>query len=328
MPTVNVAVRDYVRELEERSCTIEHLRSVRSRLRQFTAIHGRDNLYKISRRTLARHFRFLDDGSRSEGTLAGYASTHKAFWKWCHRQGYTDEYLADRLKSYSYRPVVRRAAPEEDVEAVAVNLEEFVEHRNRHPRDVRDAAFVSFSIDSGARRKSILDLRWRDVMRAMEEPMLTEQGITYFTIVASSKIGPVEVVFFRDTASYLTEWRGHAPASAVFVFTSLRTGEKLRPESTNRCFERVCTFAGIPVRRSQAIRKRNTTEVIRTAGDLKIGQQYAGHRQLSTTAAHYDEIERSDMYGSAAELSQKRRQAHFDEQMARLFGLGNDEKRE
>lgn len=65
MPLVNAAIRAYLLDLEERQCSIEHIRSVRSRLGAFAVEYGRKNLYLINRAVLARYFRALNDGNRS-----------------------------------------------------------------------------------------------------------------------------------------------------------------------------------------------------------------------------------------------------------------------
>jgi integrase len=117
------------------------------------------------------------------------------------------------------------------------------------------------------------------------------------------------------------------PGRCAYVFVSMRSGDHLLPTSLAKAHPRLCDFAGIVPFRTQAIRKRNVTEVRREKG-LTVAQRYAGHSDPRTTMIHYDDIDDEEILEAAAAIDRRRRQAipGDDEQteLARLFRLPKD----
>lgn len=324
MTTVKEAYASYMQDLEERMATAVHIRTVDSRLKPLLRRYGDAELEALQRVDVSRHLRDLANGNRSPATMAGYTSTTKAFFKFCWEQELVDTNLGDRLKTGDYSPQVRRAAPEAHIQAVVNALPEFVAHRDHQPRDIRDALLISLSIDSGARRGTMRNLKAADVQRALESVERTNEGRAVYTVKAKGKTGITEVVFFAETAELFGLWLPLVPGKSPYVFISLRTLKRLQPDALSKAYVRVCEFADVPVFRSHAVRKRNTDRVIRLS-DLEVGQRYAGHRQLSTTARYYRQLENRDVYNAAAALAADRRgDGDFVGEAARLFGLSRD----
>ena len=320
MTTVNEAYAAYITDLEEQMLTEVHIRSVRSRLKRLCLIHGDTEMSDLERLDVARHLRQLSE-NRAPATMAGYTATAKAFFNFCYQEEFVDENLGDRLKNGDYTPQVRRAAPESHIQAVINALPEFVTHREDHPRDIRDALLISLSIDSGARRGTMHGLKRADVEKALLSAERTEEGRAVYTVKTRGKTGVTEVVFFAETAELFALWLPLIPGRSPYVFISLRTLKRLKPDALSKAYERVCQFADVPVFRSHAVRKRNTDRVIRLS-DLEVGQRYAGHRQLSTTARYYRQLEQRDVYNAAAALADDRRgDRQFAESAADFFGL-------
>ncbi len=317
------ALDAYLVSLQERQCSPSHVRTVAWRLGLFARAVGETDLSRISRLDIAEHLQQLAS-TRADGTMAGLAATHRAFWRWCHDAGHLDQNLGDRIKRYSYQPMVRRAAPVADIATVAAALPAFVAHRERHPRDVRDALLVSLSLDSGARLGAMGNLRRRDVLRALEAPVAAADGRLVYSVPSKGKTGMAVLEFCEETAHLFRLWLALTPSSADRVFVSLKTGRPLRRDSLSRAFEQVCRFAEVPVFRAHAVRKRNITEIIQTT-DPETAQRYAGHKDLQTTLRHYKAGSAEQVRDATAGLASRRRGGHqFEQEMAQLFGLEGD----
>lgn len=307
MLSVRSALDLYLDDLRERQCSLVHIRTVAWRVGLF--VRGREErpLSSITRAELSEFFIELKE-SRADGTMAGLTGSHKAFWKFCLMKGWIEVNPADKLRSYKYAPRVRRAARPDDVATVAAKLFEFVDHRGRRHRDIRDALFVSLSLDCGGRRNSMLKLRRSWVEAAMRRPRVADNGRLFFEITARrDKTGSSQLVFFEETAQLFELWLPLMPPNARDrVFVNLNTGVLLKPDSVSKAFTRVCEFAGVPTFRSHAVRKRNGSD-IRFHQDPVTAQHYLNHSSLETTLRHYTDVAEDDVGNAAAALASRRR---------------------
>ena len=334
MVTLNEALEQYLVTLREKNCSASHLATVRSRMRFFVeppqrkrggAIRDRSAVLvkELTRADLGDYFAVLKR-LYAEGTLAGHASTHKAFWKWCKKRGFSKKNLGKKIGSYSFDPVVREAAPLADVLIVAGQLFDFAGHRHDHPADIRDALFVSLCIDSAGRRGAILQLRWSDMEKALAKPRQAANGrIVYRVVVLRDKTKTKRLRFFSESAELFGMWKAVAPghSEADSVFLSLTTGKRLAADSTSRAFMRLCEFAGVPVFRSQSLRALNVSDIV-SMTNIDVGQRYAEHSNPATTMTHYLTKKAEQVDDAAAELAERRRgAAATHRQMAEFFGL-------
>jgi integrase len=114
--------------------------------------------------------------------------------------------------------------------------------------------------------------------------------------------------FCQETAELFQLHFERAPYTRLdLVFYSLSTGEVMKPASLSRAFDRACKFAGVPVFRSHAVRKRNGSAIIQQLHAPDVAQMYLGHQELSTTLRHYNDHERDDVSEAAAQLASLRR---------------------
>lgn len=304
----------YLTHLLERNLSPLHLGTVRSRLRQFVEpveefpTDFRDAAVgSVSILEIHRHFRQLEI-SRSDGTMAGYASTHRAFWAWCIENGLRDDSPAANLKRYSYLPKHRRAASPSAVALVIAALPGFVAQNDYHPRDVRDGLVVSLSLDSGNRIGEIRSLRRKYVEAALKGGEVGGNGRCRYQIIGTGKTGGQDMVFFNESADLARLWLNTNPfPKSEFMFVSLRTGHLLRRETMGRCFVRVCEFAEVPTIRSHAIRKRNASDIQMIHHDPELTRQFLGHTSIKTTMMHYNDVDRDRVSDVASELSSARR---------------------
>ena len=192
------AIGKYVRYLEKQQFSESHLNTVKSRLGHFEKRHPDYQVEAITREELRQYFKKLGVG-RAEATMAGYAATHRAFWKFAKKKKWIGKNISKKMKGYSYDPVHRRAAPERSVRAVASSVGKFVNHRNNNPRDLRDGLLVSLAIDSGARLGEMRSLQKHAVRRALAQPTLAENGQAVFHIIGNGKTGGSHLRFFNGT---------------------------------------------------------------------------------------------------------------------------------
>lgn len=324
MPTVQDVTERYLEHLREQMLSIAHITTVEQRLSFFLREQGgelanADRLIGfLTPADVADHLRrFEADRDAAEGYMAGLISTHKAFWRWCHDTGYTRQDLGEKLRGRSYRPQVRRPAPEDDIAAVARALPGYVAQGGFVK--LRDALLVSMSLDSGARRRALRNLRKDALADALRAPADTPAG-PVFTALSFSKGKTAKIRFGPVTAGLADEVLARLPAECRHVFVSSRTWQQLHQDSLGDSFTRLCEFAGVPVFQTHAVRKRNTTDVARLAG-LEAARKYAGHSDSKVTREHYVDAFSDDVDAAAASIAARRQQPDDAEEMARLFGV-------
>ncbi len=301
------AVGTYLDVLENRALSTAHITTVAGRLGRLVTRFPNILLADLESKHVNVHFREMKDQGLSEGTRAGNASTVKAFFNFCVKQGFLPYSPASQLPKLKYKPVHRRAAPADAVAALVAAVPEYAAHRQFRPVDVKDALVVSFALDCGARLGEIHSLRWVDVRHALAAGRQTRFGRLVYTVIGYGKTGAAQLRFFSETAELFRLWEGMNPWKSPFVFASLLSGELVRPASLGRAFDRLCTFAGVPVVRAHALRKKNVRDIIKASGDWKMGQMFAGHENLSVTMEHYNDVLFEEVDDAAAALAELRR---------------------
>lgn len=311
MPTLRDTVNDYIEHLHESGASPSHRRTVRWRLGQFLQmqqgkiINGDRLIGFVTRQDLAEHLEAMEARGYEEGTMAGLVSTHKAFWRWALEGAYTRMNIADKLSRRSFAPQKRRPAPAADVAAVVAVLEEYSRFNNQNWVCLRDATIVSLSLDSGARRRALRNLKVDAVRAALRAPETTPAGPAYMAY-SFSKRKVAKLRFFEETARFFRRLLPLLPEGATYAFLSIDTEDRLHPDSLGGPFERICEYAGVPTFRSHAIRKRNTIEVAREDGP-RAAQEYAGHSDISVTQTHYLMPEENAARDAAAAINARRR---------------------
>lgn len=317
------AVKRYVAYLTECQWSEPHIRTVEYRLGRFVNGRADQDIKTISRTVLSEYFIQLRVG-KADGTMAGYTSTHRAFWKFAKKRGWIKTNPAKKLRSWSCEPQMRKAAPEVDVQAVVDCLSDFVNRHDQRPRDVRDALLVSLSIDCGGRLGAMCNLKRSEVLKALERGRVAKNGrMAYVAMVNQGKTGAAHLEFGEETAELFRLWFRVMPKwDTDRVFINLMTGEPLLRNTVGRSFVPLCKFAGVPPFRSHAVRKRNVSSIAQETKDVEIAQRYAGHRDLETTVRFYKEKREDDVLEAAAELAARRRgRPDVDDELAKLFGV-------
>jgi integrase len=301
----------YAEELQFRGCARSHIASVQNRIGRFVAGRGEGLVTAVSPADIAAHFDQLESSGLARGTLAGHKSTHRAFWGWLLDQGHIladpSSVLTRKQFAYSYRPVNHRAANEAAFVTVLESLPQFVAAHNQRPRDIRDALAVSLAADSAARRGEIWAIRRKDLERALKRPSPLPNGGYVYHVSSDGKTGQSMVRFFDQSAEFARMWLEILPGTAVHVFASTKTWNRLPRDYMNSAFNRVCAFAGVEPFRWQAVRKRVVTNIIALTGNVTAGQRLAGHASEKTTLAYYNDVQEASVDAAAGELARQRR---------------------
>lgn len=320
---LKVALLAYQNSLAERGLSRSHRKSVEGRLQRFLV--GREDvpLRAITAAHISEHFEQLEHDGLAAGTLAGYKSTHRAFWRWCCAQGHVTTDPSTVLKqknfSYSFKPVNHRAADEDAFQVVLSAIPAFVAARRHAPRDVRDALAVSLAADSAARRGEIWSIRRKDLEKALKKPSKLRGGGRVYHVAGRGKTGQSNIRFFDQSAGLARLWLAILPATAVYVFASTRSWERLPRDYMNSAFNRLCAFAGVEPFRWQAVRKRVVTDMIEFTGNITAGQLLAGHSSEKTTLAYYNDVQQASVDAAAGQLA-RRRSNDGERLAAELFG--------
>ena len=288
------------------------IETVKTRVGRF--VHGRETveITSITKADIHAHFeRLRDVDGLAIGTLAGHKSTNRAFWNWCLAQGYIESdpsivLKQRRVHQYSYEPINHVPAPRDDFDRVMAALDAYAARRNYEPSDVRNVVFFSLVADSTCRCGELHMLRVKDIKRALERPK-QGNGYTVYHAIAGGKTGAAKVRFFESTAEWLRLWLDIMPSNAHHLFCNTRTGRKLRADYLSSTFVNICNFAGVPPFRPHSVRKLNVTDAIEETGDLKVGQELAGHKDIRTTAKHYNFVTQTRIDAIAAGQSARRR---------------------
>lgn len=326
------ALQLYLAHLQERQGSESHLNTVSFRIGRF--VKGRETVLvsAVSADDVAGHFGDLAGRGLANGTLAGYKATHRAFWKWVVFKNWAEDsparVLNQRQYNYSFRPVSHQPADRDDFQAVVDAIPLFAARQHYAPVDVRDALAVSLAVDSGVRRGELWKLRRADIERALSRGRPVGEGRTVYVTAVTGKTDSVIVRFFDETAKLAWLWLDRMPKGAAWLFCSTRTGEQLYLDYMGSAFKRLCAYAGVPVFRFQAVRKRVVVDAIALSGDQKVGQLLAGHTDARTTAEYYNLLQQEQVNTAAAALATARRGKpdRAGEDLAKeLFGFGKSD---
>src|SRR5690242_15787126 len=149
------------REAERRSAaTLRHHRLSLSLFATWVADQGLPaDPARWTAHNIRAYFAYLQHRpARYGGTLAGhsvtsYATSLRAFLRWCFDEGYTERNLVERIRKPKPPTLVKQPFSSQDVQALLKAAQE-------NPRNgVRDTAILLFLLDSGARASEVCGLR-------------------------------------------------------------------------------------------------------------------------------------------------------------------------
>lgn len=310
------AIDDFLLHIEGRGGSLVHLKKYQFGLAKLSDL-GVELVGEVGAKELHELSRSLkkDNGERyADATMAGFHRAWKSFFAYCEERGWVEKSPARRLKPFSYLPKRDRSAPSEDAAAVLACLDQFVQHRNTNPRDVRDALIVSLSFASSGRLGEFWSLEKRAVINSLKRPRRVSvitggavSEIPVYEIVGTGKRDDAVLMFYEYESNLFNLWLNLIPDHlynvSPFVFVSLATGRQLHKRTLSAAFDRICAFAGVPIFYSHAVRKRNVTDMLRDGIDLKTVSRIVNHANPLTTMRHYASVDRSDAQKAGGRLA-------------------------
>lgn len=225
-------------------------------------------------------------------TVSAHNRALHRFWSWA-----AAEYsIPNPMRNIRYpdKPQPKpRAANLEDIRAMFTATGEGL-------AGTRDRAILAFLLDTGARAAGLCDLFASDLDIENRRAIVTEKGNKTRSLVFSS-----------HTAKLLSEWLA-VRSPVTWVFYNLDTLFPLTPSGLYQALRRLAKRAGVKGRfNPHSLRHTFAKEYILAGGDLATLSRILGHRDVSTTVAHYtvftdkDIREKHDQYSPVGKLFEK-----------------------
>jgi len=211
---------------------------------------------------IRRYLIALKQRDLSDATVSAHTRALHKFWAWA-----TQEYgIVNPMRNIKY-PKVKQPQPR------AAELDDL--QKMFQVAKTRDRAIIAFMLDTGCRAAGVCNLRMTDVDMRDRRAMVTEKG---------NKTRAV--VFTAFTQSLIEAWIAECqPANVLFYSDTL---EALTASGLYQMLRRLARRSGVTGRfNPHSLRHTFAREYIRAGGDLATLAKLMGHRDVSTTVAHY-----------------------------------------
>jgi len=226
-----------------------------------------------------------DGGEYSRHYLAQVYRTLNTFLRWCVRE----EVIARNPMELVRRPrVPKRKSPRLTMEEIGQLLEAV----KGTACPVRNLAMVCLAVDSGLRRKEVLELELRNVDLGLGVVRVLGKG-------DKDRDVPLGCLTSGALRAYLTV-RPASESERVFVS---RRGEPLSKNGLQTFMYRLKERAGLPGLRWHLLRHTFANHFIRRGGGLRKLQAILGHSDIRTTAEIYTSPELEELMVAHAEAS-------------------------
>lgn len=209
---------------------------------------------------------------KAENTISAHNRAMHKFWKWAGREYRISDPMTN-IKYPSPQPPKPRTADMGDVIAMFQTVD-----------NPRDKAILAFLLDTGCRAAGLCSLKMEDLDLSGMRALVTEKG---------SKTRAV--LFSELTQSLLRDWLSvRAPVETVFH--SLESAEPLTRNALYLMLRRLAKRAGVKGRfNPHSFRHLFSKTYLMKGGDLASLSKLLGHRDVSTTVAHYVAFTDSDL---------------------------------
>jgi integrase len=316
------AIDRFLMLLKEKGGSEAHLKRTRHALMLVVERWGKAEVRTIKRGELVdfcHALRRKDGRAYARASRAGIHRAIKSFFRWAEKKKLVEKNPAKKLPAYDYTPTRDRSIPAGELRKLMGAIEPLVARyrgsrakKTAYARDVRDALIVCLVLDSSGRRGEVNNIERGEAERALRYPVevdfLDGRGMKHkghvYPISTWGKTDNAQLVMTERTAELLREWLRLTP-KAVWLFTSEKTGRAIDPRSINRAFEKLCKFAKIPTYHPHSIRKRNITDLARSA-DTQTASKVAGHKDINVTLKHYIMADGGRVQAAALMLNHER----------------------
>lgn len=279
MPSVRQAVEEFLRSCEADGFSPATISWYRSLLAVYVEQHGHRLLAAVSTTEMRTYLISLKERYASPDTLSAHNRALHRFWGWC-----VEEYgVSNPMRSIRYprKPEPKpKAIDADDVAAMFRSCGD-------DPAGVRNRALLAFLWDTGCRAGGLLGLKTDDVQLYAHRALVTEKG-------RRTRV----VVFTEFTATLLQEWYAIGKPTE-WVFYNMDTQAQLTASGLRGILRRIARRAHVTGRvNPHSFRHGFAREYLDAGGDMNSLSKLMGHRDVSTTLAHY-------IYFTAKEVAAK-----------------------
>jgi len=254
----------------------------RGHLRSFVAhLRRRDELY------VDNPYRPAQTGQLSPSTVRGYVRALRCFFRWLEAEDLVARNPASDLKLPPVPKEARKAISDDDLRLL------LQASQGEDPQDIRNRALILFLADTGCRVGGLVSLTWRDLDLGRNMATVVEKGDKMRC-----------VLFSETTRRALIQWRTLGVGSGRWVFSSLKTGDRLEATSVNRILERLKAKSGAkgPCN-PHSFRHAFARNYLLAGGDLASLSELLGHSDVSVTKRFYARFLVEELRGKHAALS-------------------------
>lgn len=221
-------------------------------------------------------------GRLAVATIAGRIRAVKTFLSFCFRRGLIGADLAKELK----QPRVELSTETRVMRLADLHRMLDVAQERAEAGQPRDLAVVMFMADTAARRAEVASVRipylWLDKGEAL----------------VWGKSGERRVDFTAGTGQVLADWlmvRPQIATDRLFLSICPRRPGPLSGESIYRLFVRLAKKAGVKGRYNPHALRHLVGKMWSSQVNLELVRQKLGHRDVTTTAAFYSHMDRSQL---------------------------------
>lgn len=217
------------------------------------------------------------ESTLADASLAMIRSCLITFLGYCVTCGWLDRNPAKQLPRYSDRPQQVVTANEDHLGQALTICGILSRSDDAYHR--RDSAIFALAAISGARRSNIMNLPYRETVKALESPDYDQRVGNIYKIKTRGKTA-VSVVFGDWHAAIVRQWLEVRPESSynrLFVHLAPRTlGKPLEANGLGHARKKICQIAGVPAITFQEMRRLKGTKIARQY-NLELAAEALGH---------------------------------------------------
>jgi integrase len=220
-------------------------------------------------------------------SVARYQREARTFWYWLDKMDYNTQ-SPFRIKISSCIPDPCR------VKAIATDDRDAMLYEAQQSGNNRDYAIMRFITDTGCRSGGVYRLRMENLNLEKKEAQIHEKGDKWHW-----------VTFTEETAEAIRQWIEVRPdVDHDYVFTSLKDGRKLNPDSIYQLFQRVAERAGVEKNfNAHAWRHEVGQRYLRATGDPALARAKLNHSSVTVTLMYYANQDRDHLRDMTSKLS-------------------------
>jgi site-specific recombinase XerD len=243
----------------------------RVRFKRFQHRYGNSNIDGVSIDDVRSYLADLREEGISPHYFYSHARVVRRLFKWLYEERLIDEGFWKRIKLPKIPPAEPKGVDLEDVRKLLTACQSTIAGK-------RDKAIILFLMDTGCRVGGLCNL------------MIEEVDLDNLIAKVHEKGGRSRKVLFGEkTKSAIIDWLGVRQfEDSLFLFTSLRDGRPMNPNSVIQMLRRLGKKTGVEGRvNPHAFRHGFAREYLKNGGDLASVSDLLGHSQITVTKSNY-----------------------------------------